>query len=108
MKKYKLEYDTWYNIEFTVDDEIFTEDYAQLFLDFWSSDYDDYDDLIVLALKKIAVKCFYLSNDFIDHTGIISEIKNHEGFFALDGSVGVTLTRCDSIELDEDRIELIE
>lgn len=101
--KYTFSYDG-YEIEFEVDKSIFNEAAAKEFLEFYSWSYDDDDDLILSALKKIALACFKESIDYSSLRSIIDSINDYEGYPKLNGP-GIKLIKCDNIILDEFYLE---
>lgn len=100
MKKYKITWDCFYDCIFLVDESIFTEEEAKGFLEFYTWDYEEDGDLRAEALKKIAIKCFYLSQEW-NVEGIKEKIDDlFECYIPIDGSTGVTLIDIDNFSFD--------
>ena len=75
---------------------------AKEFLEFYSWDYDKEGNIRVEALKKIASKCFYLSQQW-NVRGIINAIVDmFEAYIPLDGSKGVQLISIDNFSFDDE------
>lgn len=105
MKKYTITWDAFYNCVFIVDESKFTEDDAKTFLEFYSWDYDEEGNLRLEALKKMAIKCFYLSQEW-NVEGIMEEIDNlFECYIPIDGTQGVTLIDIDNFSFDSEDYE---
>lgn len=102
IKQYKFTYDSWQDIVFEVDLDIFKKEDAKKMLDFaW--EYDNTVDPIEELLRKTAIVCLreasYHSNTSVK--GIISLLENDGGITHLDGSCGITLVCVDAYEFDE-------
>ena len=107
IKKYKFEYDYDIEIMFQVNTDIFTEEHAKATLEFFTLNYDEDADHIDEVMRKYALEVVRISS--FQYRGIEyikSEFENLEGFGRIDGSNGITLVLLDSMELDENLLEM--
>lgn len=107
IKRYKFEYDYWWNVSFEINDEVYTDDIAQLTLDFFCWTYNTERKPTVEVLKKICIECIGLSIQGWNKHGVISEFDNLEGFPKLDGSLGITLLEIDDFRFDSNDFHLL-
>ena len=109
-QKYEFRYDFDYEIILEVDRNVFTNEKAKIFLDFflWERDYDkDSEDLVFEALKKIALQCFiFASMNEHNEFGVQKDMENAEGFPKVDGSEGINLFFIEGFDFDEDELEV--
>lgn len=100
MKRYKFTYQ-YCDIEFNVDESIFTKEMAIIFLDQLKCKYDE-NMTIDEALKQIAIMCLKLSLSGISDMSIKTEIAKVDGYFALDGKYGIELKWMDDYVIESD------
>ena len=110
MKKiYLVEHNYQCDAVFEVDTEVFTNEMAQMTLDFFLWDYDQYNDPIQEVLKKYAKKVIELSSyNNINEVGVIEEFNSMEGFTNLDGSTGLKLLSVTGIHIDSEDLSIRE
>jgi hypothetical protein len=108
MKKYVFKYGSdEAKIVFLVDEKLFTEESAKTLLDFYSWDYDYYENPIDELLIKYSLEIIKLTSyyNYLNINGIIKEFEKIEGFIALDGTSGVKLIELDGFEFNENYLE---
>lgn len=106
MKKYKYTYNNEdAEVVFLVDESIFKKEDAQLLLDFFSWEYDSFNNPIDELLLKYSIEILKLSID-LSKPQIINEFDNREGFLKINGENGVKLFDLKPIEVDDLNIEL--
>lgn len=106
-KKFKFNYD-FHEAEVTilVNTDLFTREHAKATLEFFSWNYDEYNDPIEEVLKKYAMEAIKVATRYsFNVSGVISDFDDKEGFAKLDGSLGLTLTSIDAYEFDEDKLK---
>ena len=108
IKKYHFEYNyDEADVYIDVDLNKFTEESAQVLLDFFSWNYDKKKDPIDELMKKYAMKAIQIAAaENYNEEGIKSWFADQEGFIAIDGSQGVTLKRILPYEFDEDNLTM--
>jgi len=109
IKTFKFNYDC-YEAEavFTVDTDVFTNDHARAILEFFTWDYDEYNDPITEILIKYAMEAIRVATHYsFNVSGVISDFKNKEGFVTVDGSLGLTLISVSGYEFNEDKLDYI-
>jgi len=111
MKKlYKFAYDSFNDIHLEVDRDVYTEELAKCTLGFfsWGSPYDEDGDLVVEALKKIALQCIIQATINNHNTyGVISDFNDGvEGYPKLDGTSGIVLKKVEYYEFGDDNLTI--
>jgi len=108
-KFYEVNYN-YYDAEavFEIDLDIFTKEIANSTLEFFDWSYDEDEDPIKEVLKKYAIEAIKIATYHNYNTyGVICEFNNNEGFCKLDGSMGIKLTKIQSIQFNDLTIEEI-
>lgn len=108
IKKYKYTYGFHdATAEFEVDTEKFTPEIALEVLLFWTWDYDEDADPVDEAMKKTAMEVIQVATfNGYNTLGVKDEFEAKEGWWKLDGSVGITLVDVSGYDFDEDLLEL--
>jgi len=92
-----------------LDTDKFTKEDAQILLDFFDWDYDEDADPVYEYMKKVAMQCIEIAtSERCNAKGVISEIKQMEGWPYLDGTNGITLLDVSRYEFLDDFLELKE
>lgn len=109
IKTYTFEHEYDAEVEIKVDLEKFTQKMALNTLEFFSWYYDEENNPIDEVVRKYAIEAIRLStiNNY-NINGVIRAFENNEGFYKVDGSMGIELVMVLGIELDEDYLTLIE
>jgi len=107
IKRYEFEYgcSSDASATFEVDTEKFTPSMANDVLKFFTWNYSKNADPIDEVMKKYAMTAIRLAtmNDYNIH-GVTNEFDDCDGYYAVDGSKGITLVYCEPYNLDEDEL----
>lgn len=108
IKKYFFNYDMdRAYCSFTVDTNKFTEEMAKDGLDFFSWRYDKEANAIDELMKKYAIEVIRISSFYsYNASGVINDFNDKEGFFKIDGSMGITLSKVSGYEFEEEDLEI--
>jgi hypothetical protein len=107
IKTFKFDYDyAEAGAVFKVYTDVFTSDLAKENLDFFTWDYDEYEDPVTEILKKYAMEVIRVAtNNSCNVNGVVSEFNSKEGFVKLDGSMGLTLVSVQGYEFDDAKLD---
>ncbi|KFF26891.1 DUF2528 family protein [Chryseobacterium vrystaatense] len=91
---------------FQIDSEKFTQETANITLEFYSWDYDKNNDPVLEVLKKYALECFQIATmgSFDPVIQCQKAFENKEGFFNISGSEGILLLSIEPFEFDEEQL----
>lgn len=90
-------------VELTLNRELFTEDLAKSVLEahLESETFNDSEDVVLNACKKIAYHVFWVASTQNHNTnGVIENTDLCEGYPCLDGSIGITLEYVEGFRFD--------
>lgn len=110
IKKYKCTFQFMHKVEFEVDTKKMTQAIALTSLQHFYSDRCIGTGCTIKKLLKMyaaAALKEQISGEW-NTQGIIYAMKEFEGFYPLDGSMGIKLIHCDGIEIDECGIAIEE
>jgi hypothetical protein len=104
IKKYHLDYGMHEaSATFKVDTDKFTNEHAQMTLDFFTWDYDEDENPIDEVMKKYAIVAIRIASfKGYNTTGVIAAFDDEEGFFCVNGINGIELTDVTEYEFNED------
>jgi len=106
MKKYKYKHNECdAEVVFLVDESIFKKEDAKLLLDFFSWEYDSFNNPIDELLLKYSLEILKLSI-YSSKYEIIEKFENREGYLRIDGENGVKLYELTPFQIDDYNIEL--
>jgi hypothetical protein len=107
LKRFTFDYDKGESIVSFFVDNKFTKEMAKAFLDFFSEECDEEDSVIKVALEMVAKRL--MNEGTCDPYACVDsmkrEVKQMEGFFLLDGEIGVTLTEFKPYEFQAYNLE---
>lgn len=108
IKHYTFDYNIYdAQASFKVDTEKFTEEIAKSTLDFFDFDYDKEADIIDEVLKKYAMEAIRISTfDNYSTKEVIKDFNCNEGFFRVDGTMGIELMTVKRYDFDEDKLSM--
>lgn len=110
IRTYNFDYDRCEaDVSFKVDTEVFTNESAKEFLEFfrWDDEPDMVEDLIDEAMKKIALRAIIEGCTGRWNTlGIIDQLEELEGYPSVDGSQGITIIQITNYEFRADNMDM--
>lgn len=96
-------------VNLTLDRSKFTEEMAKAVISFSDWDIDEDNDVVTEVCRKIAYIVFWIATkEGYNTQGILNNQNRFEGLPSLDGTVGITLTYVEGLEIDESEFKLKE